>query len=894
MSDSDWDRLQKIFGEAMALPRNEREAFLEKACGDDHLLRRDIAALVHADQRNQTVVDRPSFMDGVSAADSEMVGSTVDGWRIIERIGTGGMGKVYLAERADGEFEQRVALKIVKKGMDSEVVLQRFRQERQILARLHHPNIASFLDGGMTADGRPYFAMELVEGLPITEYCDEHRLTVDKRLALFQKACDAVHYAHKSLVVHRDLKPSNIIVTADGELKLLDFGIAKLLDDSSVDDRLTRTGMQVLTPAYAAPEQLLNSNITTATDVYALGIVLYELLTGRRPFEIRRTPRELRDLVLSGDPMKPSAAVLQVPADTAGQVSTRTIEELSAVRGARLERLRKILAGDLDTICLMAMHREPDHRYSSADQMATDIRRHLEGLPVAATPDSVMYRVGKFYKRHRSAVVSTIGVIVAFTALSVFYTLQLAAERDRARLEADRAASTAQFLIDIFKVSDPDENAGETITAKEILDSGAAKLQSDLDTQPGIKAALGNTIGNVYESLGLYDEALQQMHFATRLRRESGDLPALADSLRNLGTIHYELGDLDAAIESYQEALAINRSILPKNHLNIATNLNDLGHINYARGDYDTAKSIFLDAIAMYETLGVFSDPGYADTLHDLGQVQQLQGDLDAAEKNMRSALEAALDNYGEVNSVTMTYMHDLAAVVHEMDDFESAESLYLRVMKLERQVLGEDHPDLEVTMTNLGRLYSDMGRLEESETYLRKAVAHAKRTRGPNHTFTAYDTVNLANLLTVKGETAEARELFEKAIEVYTANLDQNHPYIASASVGYAALLNETGLPSESMTQTQRALAICEASLPSGHWLAASATSIRGESLMLLGRLDEAEPLLLEGYAGVAEARPRDRMTVNALRRLRSYSELRGDSIAVNRYQQLLDEIQE
>ncbi|MEM8815469.1 MAG: serine/threonine-protein kinase [Pseudomonadota bacterium] len=889
MTDSDWGRLQRLFDAVLELPEAERTAFLDRECGDDAPLRRKLETLIEADEQNLETDERQPLRKYFKAPESEMVGTTVDGWRILERIGSGGMGKVYLAERADGEFEQRAALKIVKKGMDSEVVLQRFRQERQILARLHHPNIASFLDGGMTADGRPYFAMEFVDGLPITEYCDQHRLSLEKRLALFQKACDAVHHAHKSLIVHRDLKPSNIIVMPDGELKLLDFGIAKLLDDSDADDRLTRTGMQVLTPAYAAPEQLMNSDITTATDVYALGIVLYELLTGRRPFETRRTPRELLDLVLTGDPLKPSAAVLQIPADTDGHVGTQTREQLSAVRGTRTEHLRKLLAGDLDTICLMAMHKEPTHRYTSADHLAADISRHLEGLPVVASPDSLMYRAGKFYTRHRPAVISTIGAITAFIAMSVFYTLQLADERDRARVEADRAAATTQFLVDIFKLSDPDQNAGQTVTAKEILDLGAQKLNQDLESLPATKATLGTTIGTVYESLGLYEEALSQHTYASGLRRETGDLPGLAESLRELGSIQYELGELEAANESLAEALAINKSILPDNHVRIATNLNDLGHITYAQGDYDTAIAIYRSAIAMYEELNDFSDPGYADTLHDLGQVQQLQGDLVAAEKNFRSALDAALDNYGELHSITTTYMHDLAALIHEMDDYEGAEALYLRVIQLDRKLLGDSHPDMEVLMTNLGRLYGDMGRLDEAEVHLREAVEIAVRLRGPRHTFTAYDSINLANLLTTKGETEEARALFEEALDIYAENLDEYHPYIASASVGYAALLNRMQLPDESLMHSQRALDICEASLPAGHWLAASATSVRGESLMLTGDLDQAETMLLEGYAGVAEARPRDRMTKNAVRRLVDFYVARGNPDEAERFRQLM-----
>jgi serine/threonine-protein kinase len=887
-----WEQLQSIFEQAAAIAVEKRDAFLDTACAGDPQIREQIVRLLKADDLNANSNGDIPQMPTISDVDAQLTGTTIDNWRVLERVGVGGMGSVFRAERADGDFEQEAALKIVKKGMDSENVVARFRQERQILARLNHPNIASLLDGGVTKDGRPYFAMEFVDGLPITDYCDQRRLNVQERLGLFQKACDAVHFAHQNLVVHRDLKPANIFVTAEGDVKLLDFGIAKLLDDS-VDLHLTRTGLQVHTPAYAAPEQLLDEAVTTATDVYALGAILYELISGRRPFAIRRSVEEYRQLVLSGELAKPSTVLTRNPANSAGRAGGRTAQQLSALRNARVDNLRKSLSGDLDTICLMALHREPAHRYVSAEQMAADIRRHLKGHPVLAQADSVGYRTAKFYRRHRAGSLATIAMIIASVTAIVYHNISITNERNRVRIEADRATATAQFLIDIFKLSDPDETAGETITAKEILDIGAAKLQQDLNSLPATKAALSVTIGAVYESLGLYDEALVQLTNAANLFDASDDLPGLTNSLRELGTVQYELGDLEAAQESLQRALDTNRSILPDNHVDIATNLNDLGHIIYAQGDYETAADLYQRSISMYEQLNATSHSGYSDSLHDLGQVWQLQGDLQAAEKNLRSALDSALDVFGERHSVTATYMHDLAALLHEKDDLENAESLFLKVMKLERDIFGEDHPDLEATMTNLGRLYADMNRLDESEAYLRKAVAHVVRLRGPSHTFTAYDTVNLANLLTVKGETVEAKALFEDALRIYAQNLDENHPYIASASVGFAALLNDVGAPQLSMTHSQRALAICEAALPDGHWLAASANSVLGESLMLSGELGEAETLLLEGYAGVMKARPRDRITVNALQRLIKYYELQGDSNAVERYRQSLGSIQ-
>ena len=394
MDQERWNRIQSLFEQAVALPESERSTFIRAECGNDEQLIDEIEALIAADSDASLVIGTGDDVETLLNLDKHLEGSELGAYRLVKRIGVGGMGSVFLAQRADGSFKRDVALKVVKKGMDTESVVRRFQQERDILARLDHPNIATLLDGGVTDDGRPYFVMEHVDGIPITRYCDEHRLGIRQRLRLFQLVCGAVHYAHQSLVVHRDLKPSNILVTEDGTVKLLDFGIAKVLDDPKNDD-LTRTGTAIMTPAYASPEQLMNQPVTTGTDVYALGVILYELLSGRRPFEVWKTQDELRNQVLRELPPKPSTAITRVPVrdDTTGAL---TADEVSTVRSTPTSRLQQRLRGDLDTICLMAIRKEPVNRYASAEQMATDIDRHLSGLPVVARPDSRTYRIGKF------------------------------------------------------------------------------------------------------------------------------------------------------------------------------------------------------------------------------------------------------------------------------------------------------------------------------------------------------------------------------------------------------------------------------------------------------------------------------------------------------------------
>ena len=377
MSTDRWERLQEIFHSALELPQEEQPAYVARACGSDLELRDEILALLSAESAPATLLDTP-LNELVPFDDESLEGRELGAYRLIRQIGSGGMGSVFLAERADGSFERQVALKVVKKGMDSESVVRRFEMERQILARLDHPNIARLLDGGLTDDGRPYFVMEYVEGKPITRYCDEQHLGLVERLALFRKVCEAVQFAHRSLVVHRDLKPSNILVNEAGEVRLLDFGIAKLLDASD-DPNLTQAGGALLTPAYAAPEQLLNDSVTTTTDVYSLGVVLYELLVGRRPYEPRKSVAEYREEILSGNLARPSTVITRLLAGEDGEAEPETARTIAGSRGVPMARLQAQLRGDLDTICLMALQREPDRRYVSAEQFSADLQRYIEG-----------------------------------------------------------------------------------------------------------------------------------------------------------------------------------------------------------------------------------------------------------------------------------------------------------------------------------------------------------------------------------------------------------------------------------------------------------------------------------------------------------------------------------
>src|ERR1700689_2109880 len=479
-----------------------------------------------------------------------MIGDRIGPYRVLRTLGVGGMGEVYLAERADAEFEQQVPIKVVYGSLRG--VQSRLKIERQILAQLDHPNIAPLLDGGSLPDGTAYIVMEYVDGVPIDVYCDSNRLDIVARLRLFQTVCAAVHYAHQNLIVHRDLKPSNILVTAAGVPKLLDFGIAKLLDDRQAARytlAVTQADIRVMTPDHASPEQIRGQAITTSSDVYVLGVLLYKLLCGSSPFFIASVRlSEIERAICEKDPPPPSDLV-----SANDSPESRAIVD---ARNSSASRLRRTLKGDLDNIVLMAMRKEPDRRHASAQQMASDIQRHLDGMPVIACGDILSNRSAKFVRPPWlpvAASLSAVLLVLAFATTTYLQSLRIAAERDRAAQQRERAEheraraeEVSSFLVNLFKLSDPKENRGNQVTARELLDSGAKRLQTGLQDQPETRAALLSTVGTVYDSLGQYQDALPLLDESLQLQAQSHDVSRI-NTLSELGQSHIGAGDLSGA-----------------------------------------------------------------------------------------------------------------------------------------------------------------------------------------------------------------------------------------------------------------------------------------------------------------------------------------------------------
>ncbi len=737
-----WRQVFRIVDGALELPPDQRSAHVGRVCAGDAALAAAVAeVLVAGDgasflETSALEFAAPFLADRPGEPEVTTPASPIGPYRIVREIGHGGMGIVYLAERADAQYEKRVALKLLRgwSGGDEHRV-RRFREERQILAALDHPDIARLLDGGMTADGLPWFAMEYVEGVPIDRYCDERRLSIESRLGLFCRVCAAVQYAHRNLVVHRDLKPGNILVTPDGQVKLLDFGIAKLLgpDQDSVAASLTATGERLMTPRYASPEQIHGYPTSTASDVYALGVLLYELLTGRYPYRPRsREPQEVVRAILEQDPARPSSAVGS---------------------GARLARR---LRGDLDTIVLTAMQKDGARRYGSVEQLEADVQRHLAGLPVTARPDSRLYRTQKFVRRHRVAVAVAAAValiVVGFAAVSLAQSVRIRNQAARIAVERDRAEQVSQFLAGLFRTPDPFAGGTARLSAREILDSGAARVNRELASQPETRAQMMLEMGRAYFGLGAWDRARRLVETSLAIRHRSSARPTeMAQTLDFLGVVLLEQGDLEGAERAYRDALALRRQVFGARHRDVARTLNGLARALLAAGRFPAADSTAREAVAIDEALGGAN----------------------------------ALDLAESVDGV--------AHAADGRSDFTDAETLYRRVLALRRQALPEDHPDVARSVLNLAAALGEVGPMVVADSLFAYGLVIERRMLGSDHPEVASDEARYARLLHRRGSDAQAADLYAHAQAVARRALPPVHPVTATILLGLGELLLEQG----------------------------------------------------------------------------------------------------
>lgn len=851
MNGERWNKIQTVFEKALELQTGERKDFLRKACAGDRQLFQEVVSLLEAD------ANAPSLLDGLAVdavdltKDFNLEGQRIGPYKIVREIGSGGMGTVYLADRAEGDFEQQVAVKLIKPGMDSRQILERFQSERQILARLDHPNIARLLDGGVNKDGLPYFAMEYLEGEPISDYCDRHKLSVEKRLALFQTVCAAVHYAHRNLVVHRDLKPGNILVSDDGTVKLLDFGIAKVLVSKDDEGRsqflsMTQTGMHVMTPEYAAPEQVRGEPVSTATDVYALGVILYELLTGRRPFQfVTQAPAEIERLICTTEPAKPSTVISKsknMTQRTKGEYEAGQLG-VSTLRATQPQRLKRQLTGDLDNICLKALKKETERRYSSAEQFLEDIKRYLAGLPVQARPDTFGYRAQKFITRHKGALAVALAVVTLIASLVGFYTQKLAQERDIARLEARKAERVSDFLTGLFKVSDPGQSKGEIITAREILEKGARRVQTELADQPEVQASMMDVIGHVYRSLGLYREAEGQLIAALQIQEDiyGADSPQTAGALISLAFLYNDDFDHEKAGNFLSRALQIQRQKFGASSKEIAESLHLLAQINQLKGEYQTADSL-------YQTiLNALTFDNSAAILRDYGVLQRELGNYQTAEELYRKALILDRKSYGDLHPEVAFDLHNLADALRKQGELQAAEPMYREALDIREKLFGDVHPDVGETLNHLARLLSQTGDYIAAESIARRALRVRKQVYGDENVAVVASSGNLAGILNARGNLDEAEHLYRWNLSMLRKIVGDKHPYVAAALNSVAAMLLAKGDLPEAEEIYRRSLALHRQVLPAGHVNLARPLHGLAQVLLKAGDASGAEVLLHE-----------------------------------------------
>jgi serine/threonine protein kinase/tetratricopeptide (TPR) repeat protein len=800
-------------------------------------------------------------LSGVHAL--KMLGDRIGPYRVLRTLGAGGMGEVYLAERADAQFEQQVAIKVVHGGALAVGMHSRLKLERQILAQLDHPNIARLLDGGALPDGSAYIVMEYIDGVAIDAFCDTNRLDTTARLKLFQSVCAAVHYAHQNLIVHRDLKPSNILVTAAGVPKLLDFGIAKLLDDRQAARHtlaMTQADIRIMTPDHASPEQVRGQAITTSSDVYVLGVLLYKLLCGSSPFFISSVRlSEIERAICEKDPTPPSQLV-----STDDSLDSRSIAES---RGTSPHKLRRTLTGDLDNIVLMAMRKEPERRYSSAQQMASDIQRHLDGMPVIARRDTLSYRTGKFVIRHWlpvAAGVSAAFLVLAFAATTYMQSLRIAAERDRvtqqrerAELEKARAEEVSSFLVNLFKLSDPEESRGNQVTARELLDSGAKRLQAGLQDQPETKAALLSTVAAVYDSLGQYREAMPLLDEALQLQAKS-DKGSRIEALLELGRARIGAGDLGAAESPLQQALHLAQNNSGAKSLDSAHALWALGMLRQQQGQLSEAKDLYVQSLNILDAAHA-PETDVSHVLSDLAMAYTWEQQWLLAKQTHERALEIDRRLLGDDHPRVAMRLGNLAIVAQNMGDLQQAESLYRDAIQRNERTYGERHPETAVAKGNYGLLLQREGRLAEAETLLRGALKIKLSLYGPDHYRVGYSRVSLAMLLHDKGDLRGAESEFRQALAIYDKSLPANHQYRASLLMNFARLLVDRGKSAEALAKSTESINILAATSSSFSPSTAQAHAMHAYALEHLNKSREAAAELEAAVPVLVKARGLD-----------------------------------
>jgi len=785
-----WQKIKQIVGDAIEREPTLRSAFVDAACGEDVELRAEVASLLGAYDHAEGLSEPIFSLAGDSAAASRP--ATIGPYRLTRELGVGGMGEVWLAEQTE-PVRRLVALKLIRAGIYNAVIAQRFQAERQSLAIMDHPAIAKVFDAGATSAGQPYFAMEYVDGLPITDYCDRKRLGISERLKLFTQVCEGVQHAHQKAIIHRDLKPSNILVVeVDGKPcpRIIDFGLAKAIAPAAPGHTLfTRHGDFLGTPGYMSPEQADPDapDIDTRTDVYSLGALLYELLTGFLPFETtglkKQKLNEILQQLRESDPRRPSSKV---------SANRETASARAAARGVDIPHLIKLLRGDLDWITLKALEKDRERRYGSAFQLAADIERYLDYRPVVARPASMAYRLRKYMRRNRAGVAVAMGILAALTAFVVTQAIELR----RITRERNRADRIADFMTNMFTVSDPSQARGNSITAREILDRAAKDVDSGLTRDPELQAFMMYTMGSVFKNLGLYDRASTLLTHSLQIRtRLLG--PNNADTLKSLNTLAkamYQQGRYAEAEKLFHDALEIRRRVLGPGHPDTLQSQSDLAENLSMQGRYADAAKLRQETYDIRRRVLGPEHPSTLDSMGNLALSLEDLGQFADEEKLWRETLAARRRVLGPDHPVTLDTMNNLTLTLEKEDRYVEAEELGRETIESRRRILGPEHPDTLDAMTNLARFLGEQQRYAEAEKQLREILDVQRRVIGPENSDTLHTMSDLAATIGSEGRYPEAEKLQRELLDARGRVLGPEAPDTLQTKTGLSNTLTHEG----------------------------------------------------------------------------------------------------
>jgi len=868
-----WGRIQELFNQAADMPLSERAAFLNAACDGDNILRKELDDLLIADagppSDMQSGIRASLLTQAVSMAidkttrdrRSELIGTVVGAYRLTAILGHGGAGTVYLGERADRQYSAQVAVKVVENALLHEEVTKRFQAERQILANLNHPHIARLLDAGETRAGQPFLVMEYVHGEPIDRYCDSRNLSITQRLQLFVKVCAAVQYAHQNLIVHRDLKPGNILVTADGTPKLLDFGIAKLMDASAktaAELALTRVNDRVLTPEYASPEQILGQNVTTTSDVYALGIVLYELLTGTRPYQVNAVSQlELERSICIMDPARPSVMVDKLGNQQA-TVMPIDIKAVAAARGgASIKRLRAELVGDLDAIVMRALRKEPERRYSSVEQLVDDIKRQLEQQPVLARQGNWLYYTKRFVRRHSLGVGMSSAALLALIGFTVVVSVQkrsIAEQRDLATQQTARAESVSNFMLEVFTASDPFEAQGKQVTAKDLLDKAGQRISGDLNQQPEVRARLLEAIGRSYQRLGQFDSAIKYLDDSLRLQRSlpTSTQESLANTLAFMGIAYRGRGDYAAAEEAFSKAKAIEESLGLEQSAKYSQLLSELGTLSLFRSDPAAAEKYATQSLAIARKVYGNAHPEVAVILSLRSQVLLWQGKLDEAIAASRESALIYRSTLPENHPDRVLSERSLGEMLFRAGKVDEAAELIEHALSVQRLIYGVDNATIAPTLDTLSLIQQSRKQWGAAEASEKEALAITLKAFGASNINAAICYTALADLYIRQKKYKEAEDSATSALNILRTTVTSDNQYLASAEFFMAEVLIAT-------RRSEQAEPLLRANIDRWRqgqglqWRIDRSKSLLGAALMNLRKADEGKTLLRESYQALA-----------------------------------------